>query len=95
MREILLAGFLLFPLAAGCADTEEEICCGCLTEHGCITDSFDRCVEMFYVFEDKDSIPVDGRCVGSSDCYTSCAVAGAYFDGGRMVVDYWKKKSLP
>jgi len=76
-------------------DTEEEICCRCLVEHGCTTVSHGRCLEVFHVFEDKDSIPVDSQCVGSSDCYTSCAAAGAYFDGGRMVVDYWKKKSLP
>ncbi len=82
-------------LSAGCLETDEEVCCGCLVEHGCTTASQNRCLEVFHVFEDTDSIPVDGPCVGTGDCYTSCAAAGAYFDGGRMVVDYWKKKSLP
>ncbi len=91
----LLLGLLALAPAAGCAETEEAVCCACLAEHGCTTASRDRCLEVFYVFEDTDSIPVDGQCVGAGDCYTSCAAAGAYFDKGRMVVDYWKKKSLP
>ena len=95
MKFILLPCLLFGVLVAGCAETEEETCCGCLVEYGCVTASFDRCLEVFHVFEDKDSIPVDSPCVGASGCYAYCAAAGAYFDGGRMVVDYWKKKSLP
>lgn len=82
-------------LAAGCTDSEEDVCCTCLVDNGCTTASRDRCLEVFHVFEGQDSIAVDSQCVGSSGCYTSCAAAGAYFDRGRMVVDYWKRQSLP
>ena len=92
---VLLVALLAFSLAAGCADTEEDTCCACLVDNGCTTASRDRCLEVFHVFEGQDSIAVDIPCVGASGCYTACATAGAYFDGGKMVVDYWKKQSLP
>ena len=61
----------------------------------CTRATRDRCLEVFHVIEDRNSVAVDGQCVGSNGCYTTCAAAGAYFDGGKMVVDYWKKQSLP
>ena len=91
----MLPCLLAWLLAVACSDPEEEVCCSCIVDQHCTAVSLDRCLDMFRVFEDKDSIPVNSNCVGSSGCYTSCAAAGAYFDGGRMVVDYWKRQSLP
>lgn len=74
--------------------TEEEKCCGCLIENRCTEVSQERCLDIFYVFQGKDSIKIEDKCVGENSCYLPCAKRGAYFESGEMVVDYWKKKDL-
>ncbi|MEK6938010.1 MAG: hypothetical protein AABX04_03110 [Nanoarchaeota archaeon] len=88
---------LIFSVASlnlSCGKIEEEKCCDCLVGNRCTTASKNRCLDTFYVFQDVDSIPVDSQCVGKNNCYLLCAAEGAYFEDGKMVVDYWKKKSL-
>lgn len=92
---LLMAVLLACLLPAACAESEEEACCTCLMDHGCTSATRQRCLDVMHVFQGTDTIPVTSQCVGASGCYTSCAAAGAFFDGSRMVVDYWKKKSLP
>lgn len=93
--QALLTGLLVCLLVAGCADSEEEVCCTCLVDHGCSAASHDRCMEVFHVVDGTDNIAVDGPCVRAADCYLSCAAAGAYFTSDTMVVNSWKKQSVP
>ncbi len=76
------------------AETDEEKCCRCLTLNKCTDSSEERCLDIFYVVNNKDSISVDIECIGRNDCYFSCAAGGAYFEDGKMVVDYWKKRNF-
>ncbi len=59
MRRIIV--FLLVMVAAGCADSDEEVCCSCPVDNACTTASHDRCREVFIMHQGKDSILVDSR----------------------------------
>ena len=78
----LLAGISFFSCDY---QTTTQECCQCLTDNQCTDVLEERCLDVFRVLYGQDSIEVKGDCVKNNECYSPCALSGAYFDKRKMI----------